>query len=539
MGKYAKHVQRKVTPQTEKIPGQEARQAKNNAGGVSYTLDDWKRLDRFLVLGSEAGTYYQTEKALTRENAACVERCAEADFARCLEAVVQMNVSGRAPRVSPQIFALALLASRGNAATDRLALKAASDVLRIPTHLFEFAEYLKALRGRGRAVKRMLSDWYLNRDVKRLAYQATKYNQRNGWSHRDILRLARPMVTDHERSSVLGYLVGKKLVSEIPSGDAKTYLEAVELVKASESPEVVAQQIRLHNLPREVLPTKLLNDKRVWEALLVDMPMTAMVRNLGKMTNIGLIGPNSDGAKHVCEQLLNVEKLKKARIHPFQILLAMTTYAAGRGVKGELTWAPVPSVVDALDKAFELSFGNVEPTGKKLLYALDISSSMCSAILNTHLSCRDASAALALLAVRTEQNDVTTIGFSSGRGYSGAAVMVLPLSRRMRLDGAIAKISGLPFGGTDCALPFMWAMQEKLDIDGVVVITDNETYAGQIHPSQAMEKYRQYAGHNVKEVVIGMTSTGFSIARPDDLNALDVVGFDADAPSVIGDFLRA
>jgi 60 kDa SS-A/Ro ribonucleoprotein len=38
---------------------------------------------------------------------------------------------------------------------------------------------------------------------------------------------------------------------------------------------------------------------------------------------------------------------------------------------------------------------------------------------------------------------------------------------------------------------------------------------------------------------VGMTSTGFSIADPNDAGMLDVVGFDAATPAVIGDFARA
>ena len=40
------------------------------------------------------------------------------------------------------------------------------------------------------------------------------------------------------------------------------------------------------------------------------------------------------------------------------------------------TWTPVREVVDALDAAFYTAFGNVEPTGKRLLLALDVSGSM-------------------------------------------------------------------------------------------------------------------------------------------------------------------
>jgi 60 kDa SS-A/Ro ribonucleoprotein len=54
MSLYASLFHPKVTPQSEPI---DARQVENNSGGYVFALDDWARLDRFLVLGSDAPTY--------------------------------------------------------------------------------------------------------------------------------------------------------------------------------------------------------------------------------------------------------------------------------------------------------------------------------------------------------------------------------------------------------------------------------------------------------------------------------------------------
>ena len=77
MFKFTKYFSTKTTPQSEPIPG--TNQVPNSAGGFAWELDDWARLDRFLVLGSEGGTYYVGERKLTRENAAVVARCIAAD----------------------------------------------------------------------------------------------------------------------------------------------------------------------------------------------------------------------------------------------------------------------------------------------------------------------------------------------------------------------------------------------------------------------------------------------------------------------------
>ncbi len=115
--------------------------------------------------------------------------------------------------------------------------------------------------------------------------------------------------------------------------------------------------------------------------------------------------------------------------------------------------------------------------------------------------------------------------------------MQLSISSRQRLDDVVRTISGLPFAGTDCALPMLFATQENLEIDAFHVFTDSETWAGQIHPCQALQQYRQKTGIPAKLVVWGMESNGFSIADPNDGGMMDVVGLDTAAPAVVHQFV--
>lgn len=91
-------------------------------------------------------------------------------------------------------------------------------------------------------------------------------------------------------------------------------------------------------------------------------------------------------------------------------------------------------------------------------------------------------------------------------------------------------------GGTDCALPMLYAMDQKIPVDVFSIYTDSETWHGRIHPSQALQEYRQKMGIPSKLVVVGMVSNGFTIADPNDAGMIDVVGFDTATPQVISDF---
>ena len=63
---------------------------------------------------------------------------------------------------------------------------------RTGTHLFQFATFVEGFRGWGRSLRRAVGRWYAAQPVDALAYQAVKYRQRDGVTHRDLLRLAHP-----------------------------------------------------------------------------------------------------------------------------------------------------------------------------------------------------------------------------------------------------------------------------------------------------------------------------------------------------------
>jgi 60 kDa SS-A/Ro ribonucleoprotein len=112
----------------------------------------------------------------------------------------------------------------------------------------------------------------------------------------------------------------------------------------------------------------------------------------------------------------------------------------------------------------------------------------------------------------------------------------LALSSRQRLDDIVKTVSGLPFYGTDCALPMLYAIENGLAVDHFVIYTDSETWAGEVHPAQALRRYRERSGIAAKLTVVGMVSNGFTIADPNDAGMLDVVGFDTAAPQLMADF---
>lgn len=543
---YSKLFNWRRTSQSAPIPGTD--QVKNSGGGYSWEIDDWTRLDRFLVLGAEGGTYYIREQELVKQNHDAIVRCIQQDGVRAVNRIVEISDSGRAPRNDPAIFALALAVTHGDAEAKAQAFANLRRVCRIGTHMFHFAEYVNAMRGWGRGLRKAVGRWYIEPEVDKLAYQAVKYQSRDGWSHRDLLRLAHPKAPTPQHAAVyrwmlkgdrsLGERVVKRtmhgeprLVKYEATGEFPRMIQACEQAKRASNKSDIVNLITEFDLPREAVPTRWLNELEVWEALLARMPMTALIRNLGKMSSVGLIKPFSNALQLVLKKLRDEKALQRARVHPLAIIMAQKIYARGYGHKGSLQWNPSPLIVDALDEAFYASFQNVVPCGKPILLALDVSGSMAHySIADSCISARDASAALALITAATEP-DYHIMGFSS-------RFVPVKISPRMRLDEVIRKISNLPFEATDCALPMIWARENRVKVAGFVTYTDSETWFGHIHPSQALNLYRRELVPNAKSIVVGMTSNGFTIADPKDRGMLDVVGFDTTVPTVISDFVR-
>jgi 60 kDa SS-A/Ro ribonucleoprotein len=445
--------------------------------------------------------------------------------------IVEISDTGRAPKNDPAIFALALAASLGNDVTRRAALDALPRVCRIGTHLFHFAEYVDGMRGWGRGLRAAVASWYNAQDAGKLAFQAVKYQQRDGWSNRDLLRLAHPNPSTETHKAIYWWMTkGWESVGDEPHPDANLrILWAFERAKQVTNAREIAALLREYGLPREAVPTEWLNEVVVWEALLEQMPMTAMIRNLATMTRVGLLDSRENVAR-VVDQVTDERKLKSARIHPIAALSALKTYAQGHGERGQNTWKPIQKIVDALDSAFYASFGNVTPTGKRWHLGLDVSGSMgCGYIAGTPgLTPMIATAAMAMVTAAV-QPDHTFTAFSH-------ELVPCPISPRQRLDDVIKTMQRIPMGGTDCSLPMRSATAKKEKVDVFVVLTDSETWAGNMHPAQALQEYRQRMGIPAKLVVVGMTSNGFTIADPNDAGMLDVVGFDTATPNLMADF---
>jgi 60 kDa SS-A/Ro ribonucleoprotein len=534
----------KQTPQNQPVPGR-TDQVENNAGGFVFEIDPLSQLRRFLTIGSAGGTYYVNQGDLTMENGNLILALTQdvEQHKQMVDVIVEISEAGRAPKANPALFALAIACQKGETEGKQYARAAITKVVRTGTHLFIFVKYLQQFGGWSRGLRKAVGNWYTEKDTDKLSLQLIKYRQREGFTHRDVLRLSHPKVEGPGRRAAIDWAVKGTTEDRDSLPD---FIRNFEAVQDPGNRDDIPQILRSTYLPWEALPDSAMNDTKVWDALLDNgMPINALVRQLPRLTRIGMLPPMGDGrTDEVVRQLLNPEAVKKSRIHPFQVLVALKTYQQGHSDRGSSSWTPSRRVLEAMDEMFYLSFGNVEPTGKRTMNALDVSGSMSSRAGGLPMSCYEVVAALAMVTVRTEPLHMTTAftshdharSYGWGSANRGAELIDFPINKRQSLTDVMNAVQGLPHRATDCSLPMLHALHKDLEVDTFVVYTDNETWSGQIHPFQALTQYRKTTGINAKLVVVSITPTRFSIADPKDPGMLDISGFDSAVPQLISDF---
>ena len=400
-------------------------------------------------------------------------------------------------------------------------------VVRTGSHFYEWLNYTKSLRGFGKIIKEVGRNWLLREDVKGLAYQLLKYQQRHGFKHRDALRLFHPLPPTEDHDRLFEWVVNgwTELPTEIPS-EALAQIWWYEWLKRN--PEQTHKAIAEGKLTHEMAAPLGNMDMQAWQLLFESMPIGAMLRNLGSLTQLGVLKAYYKKKLQHIEAVLNNKKhLRRGRIHPIDVLKALKTYKSGGKIgRSQKTWTPVPRIVDILEKALELSFQTVEPTKKVFLHAVDISGSMSyNTVSSVGLSCCEIATAMALVTAKAEKNYMI-------RGFS-TKFIDLGISRRDSFSSALKKASDRNFGGTDASVAYDWMIKNKFKADVVCFWTDNESWAGRKHPSQALAEYRRKVNPNLKAVYVTLAPYRISLVDPKDNLSWDLAGFDPGVPRLI------
>jgi len=568
------------------------RHIRNPAGGAAFKANEVDVLTRHLLISHSRLIPENRKEVRGKVRDFVVNLIKKGKCDELMRKIKDLSKEGRCYHRSNLVYCLAFCARyRGtmggvqDAAQAQLfkkvrqaACNMVTEVCCTPTDLFQFVADFETIgkdlygcSGWGRAFKRAIRNWYLEKEGEKLAYFVTKYQRRHNWSHKDLLKLSHPKVDNKKGShaAVFRYITrGYKAIQEWMNrkpmekdlSDTLGVLFAAHHASRTDQEEKIIDLVRNHGLVREQVPTKFLKNRQVWVELFKSTPLMALIRNLGNLTAMNLFvdekGHNgSEYLDEVCATLKNRDHICKARIHPICILLALNVYCAGRRWKGSVSkehskvhWEPNERIKEALENAFYLSLKFcTKPITQRYLIAIDVSNSMfgkterhidykprsgcrgCPALLPAEVA-----AAMTMVFLNDCTKSPKIMAFSED-------IAELDITTDMNLSDVLELIGMCPSGRTDCAQPMIYAKEYEIDVDVFIIFTDNETYSGDIHPCVALNDYRAFMrtkgiSDEAKLVVCAMTATKYTIADHHDTGVLEIAGFDPNVAQVISEF---
>ena len=518
---YSNLVSNEAVKADEFIPGRKEDMKKNLAGGVAFKTSDFNALRRWLLTGSFSNFFYEKSQKNTNANLDLLINCIKQDPNKVAAEIMHASNTGTMASQHTCILALVHL-SNGNLDAKKEFRSIFNDIIRTASHLYEFVSYAKQVRGMGKTIHKAVNGWLKEKD---LEYQFLKYQQREGFSSRDILRLFKPVPRNETEDSLFSWITGK---DKPITNDLKRIQVYEELKKGTLSEKMVIQAIADYGLTHEMIPANVVRTKKVWTALFYKMPMTATIRNLATLTRNGVFEDfkNLD----VLENKLSKEFLQKSRIHPLEIASAQKIYSSGGriGRSSNSTYSPISRVLDILEDAVHNAFEAQEPTGKHFFHALDISGSMTwNEMPGLFLSPFEVETIMALTTVKTEKN------YYVG-GFSNNFIRLPEFRAKSTIASALNEASSHGFGGTNAASAYEHAINNKIYTDVFVFWTDSENWMGS-QPSSLLKKYRKLINPEAKAIYITLVpySDEISLADPKDPLSYDIGGFSSQTPKLI------
>ena len=533
---YASHLNRRRNPPANQpVMGREAEMTTLTSGAVVFKEDKFNQLRKALILGTASNTFYNSKWELTEEFEHCVIDCARKDGSRTADIILEVSDKGLAVKVDSCLFALVVLSVYAPSHFYRIATK----VVRTLSHLHSFVSYVKAYRGTGGVISKFGKQWFAEKDAKYLTYQYLKFNQRQGFTLRDQLRIFKPSHQgDEGKNRLFAYVSGKadrygniaNLIDGHPSLDQ---LGWVEWLKSDPTPQNTMKAVNEGKLTHEmVAPLGGMNDA-VWSELFKTMPIHAIIRNLSNLASHRVF-EDEKNLILLAKRLGSSEGLRKARVHPYQLLVAARIYGSGGQShflaerKSKKTWLVNDYVKNILDRALEISFECQEPTNQRYFFAIDISGSMGSFFgPDYYVTCSEVAALMALVQARIETSSLT-YGFDT-------KLRDLNITASDNFSIACQKVRSRSFGGTNAGSVYKYAIEKDLKIDTFCFYTDGENYGG-IQSFKLLDSYREKVNPYARAVYVTLSPRNGTLADPQDPGSLSIGGFDPQAPRLIQEF---
>jgi 60 kDa SS-A/Ro ribonucleoprotein len=222
--------------------------------------------------------------------------------------------------------------------------------------------------------------------------------------------------------------------------------------------------LEVPNVPFQML-TALPISTREWTEIARNAAWQMTRMNLNTFQRHGVF-QNAEIVELVADRLRDREAIRRAKVFPYQLLVAYTAASQNPQIPRQIT--------DALQDAMEIATENVPEISGKVYVFPDISGSMHSAITGfrkgatSAVRCIDA-AALFAAAILRKNPTAEVIPFESD-------VVKVSLNARDSIMTNAQKLASLPAGGTNCSAPLRHLNRAKASGDVLIYVSDNESW---------------------------------------------------------------
>ena len=420
-----------------------AADTRNEAGGIAYTLTPKQQLAQLAATGCLNSTYYTDAQDQLEQVLELAENL-DAEF------IAKTAVYARQKGFMKDMPAL-LLAVLAQKDVNMLA-RVFDQVVDNGKMLRNFAQIIRSgavgRKSFGNRPKKLMQTWLLTATEKQLLNAAVG----NSPSLADVVKMVHPKPREAWRAAWFAWLIGKPYDREA----LPPITRAFEDYKQSREGE-------LPNVPFQMLTALDLNSGD-WAEIARNGSWQQVRQNLNTFLRHEVFA-KSKNIKMVAEKLRDETAIARARVLPYQLL---TAYQA--------TSNQMPfEIREALQDAMETAVQNVPAIRGKVVVCPDVSGSMHSPATGyrgsatSRTRCIDIAALVSAAMLRTNPK-ARVIPFEQ-------ITVNVQLNPRDSIMTNAQKLANIGGGGTACSAPLAMLNREKADVDLVVIVSDNESWA--------------------------------------------------------------
>lgn len=415
----------------------------NEAGGIAYTLTPKQQLAQLAATGCLNNTFYADAQSQLDQVLKLAESL-DAEF------IAKTAVYARQKGFMKDMPAL-LLAVLAQKDVNMLA-RVFDQVADNGKMLRNFAQIIRSgavgRKSFGNRPKKLMQTWLLTATEKQLLNAAVG----NSPSLADVVKMVHPKPREAWRAAWFAWLIGKPYDREA----LPPITRAFEDYKQS-------REGTLPNVPFQML-TALDLSSSDWAEIARNGSWQQVRQNLNTFLRHEVFA-KSKNIKMVAEKLRDETAIARARVLPYQLL---TAYQA--------TSNQMPfEIREALQDAMETAVQNVPAIQGKVVVCPDVSGSMHSSVTGHRGSatsktrCIDIAALVSAAMLRTNPQ-ARVIPFEQ-------ITVNVQLNPRDSIMTNAEKLANIGGGGTACSAPLAMLNREKADVDLVVIVSDNESWA--------------------------------------------------------------